>query len=176
MQKINRFQKYANNIKDIPLWLKYIVAGATIFGVLGVLFSGWGLLKSPASTQTKVEISTNNPIENATSTILISDLLSKALSLGTVVERQDFLTKYIGSKIHGMGSVKQISRAGNSGFLVDINVNGTTITITCPRDANEESEKTLLLMKGRDVYFTGIFTYQNYVDHGLVIDDCELKF
>ena len=174
MPKKNKFQKYTDDIKDIPLWLKYVVAGAAIFGTL---FGGWGLyitLKYPTPTSTTIEIPANNPIvQNATSTIAISDLLSKALSLDTVVERQDFLTKYVGSQIHGSGNVKQISRAGNDGFLVDISVNGTTVT--CPQDANEETEKKLLLLKGKNVYFTGTFTYQNYVDHGLGIGDCELK-
>lgn len=108
----------------------------------------------------------------ATSTINISDVLSKALTLDTVVERQDFLKKYIGSQVYGRGVVEEISRAGD-GFLVDVDINRQTIT--CPQSGDEENEKRLLLLKGRTISFSGVFTFRQIFEHGLEINDCVLQ-
>lgn len=109
----------------------------------------------------------------STSTIKISDLLSKALKLETIIERQDFLTKYINSQILGTGIIEQISRSGgNSGFLVDIKADGRIIT--CFQEKTDENEKQLPLLQGKKINFTGIFTYQEVSGHGLDIRDCVL--
>lgn len=166
----DQIEKYKNDVKDIPLWVKYVVAGATIFGTV---FGGWGiyiLLNQPDPTQVVI----NRPIsENATSTINISDLLSKALALDTVIERQDFLTKYVGDFVYGEGEVKQVSRYGNK-LLVDFDINNQTII--CPQDEDAKSGKQLLLLKGKTASFSGVFTYKEYFNYnGLIIDDCVLQ-
>lgn len=170
MQEESKIEKYKNDIKDVPLWVKYVVSGATIFGTV---FGGWGiyiLLNQPAPTQAIINRPTS---ENATSTINISDLLSKAFTLDTIIERQDFLTKYVGDLVYGEGKIKQVSRYGNK-ILVDFNINNQTII--CPQDEDVKNEKQVLLLKDKTASFSGIFTYKEYFDYdGLVIDDCVLK-
>ncbi|MBI2888294.1 MAG: hypothetical protein HYY10_00015 [Candidatus Liptonbacteria bacterium] len=154
-----------SDIKDVPLWLKYLVAIATIFGTL---FGGWGLLVVLNTTSNKI---IDNPIFNATSTINISDVLSKAVALDTVLERQDFLTKYIGSSVRGEGVVKEVSRVGD-GFLIDIRVNEQKLT--CPQAKSGENERLLPLLQGKKINFIGTFTYRQVFEHGLEIGDCLL--
>lgn len=108
----------------------------------------------------------------ATSTISLSELLSKAVALDTVVERQDFLKKYVGSTVSAQGTVIEVSRSGN-GFLVDIKINGQTIT--CPQESNVETEKQLLLLQGKRVQFIGQFPFTEIWGHGLGIDNCILS-
>jgi len=170
MQEESKIERYKNDIKDLPLWLKYVGVGATVFGTI---FGGWGIyiiLNQPVPSQTIL----NNPTsENATSTINISDLLSKALALDTVIERQDFLTKYVGDLVYGKGEIKQVSRYGNK-LLVDFDINNQIII--CPQDEDTRSEKQLLLLKGKTASFSGIFTYTEYFNYkGLVIDNCILQ-
>lgn len=170
MAEENKIKKYKSDIKDIPLWIKYVVAGATIFGTV---FGGWGvyiLLNQPTPTQV---VGNNSAPQNATSTINISDLLSKALTLDTIIERQDFLTKYVGDLVYGGGKIKQVSRYGNK-LLVDFDINSQTII--CPQDEDAKNEKQLLLLKGKTASFSGIFTYKEYFNYdGLIIDDCVLE-
>lgn len=162
----NKIKKYTGDIKDLPIWLKYVVAVATIFG-------GFGLY-SFFSAPIYIQVPVNNTVsENATSTISISNLLSKALALDTIIERQDFLTKYIGDQVYGESKVKQISRYGDK-FFVDFNINNQIIS--CPQDNNEKNEKQLLFLKGKTVKFVGIFTYEKYFENGgLIIDNCVLQ-
>ena len=113
--------------------------------------------------------------EVTTSTINISDLFYKALKLETVVEKQDFLNKYIGTPIYGMGVVQEVSRTGGGGgFLVDIREMNNQI-VTCPQEGGEENERRLLLLKGKNISFTGVFTYRQIVGYGLAIGSCSIK-
>ena len=89
-----------------------------------------------------------------------------------MVERQDFLTKYIGDKIYGEGTVTQISRLGDDNFLVDIKIDKTTIS--CQQDDSEENEKRLLLLQGKTVNFSGIFSFTKIAEHGIEIKDCQI--
>jgi len=170
MRTESKIERYKNDIKDLPLWLKYIGVAATVFGAI---FGGWGIyiiLNQPTPIQTIVA---NSISENATSTVNISDLLSKALTLDTVIERQDFLTKYVGDLVYGEGKVKQISRYGNK-LLIDFDINNQTIV--CPQDENVENEKQLLFLRGKTTSFFGTFTYKEYFNYkGLIIDDCILQ-
>ncbi len=158
-------------MKQVPLWLQYAVAIATIFGAV---FGGWGLyIVLMSNDQFTAEVGS----KNATSTIAISTLLTKALTLGTVVERQDFLIKYIGSSVNGRGMITEVTRGG-SGFIVDIGVSAgiSTATLTCLQEATQEMERQLPLLKGKAVKFSGTFTYQDISDHGMEINDCVLTW
>jgi hypothetical protein len=169
METNESIKKYADDVKDLPLWIKYTLALSAILGTLGTLFGAWGtyvVVMSPESIKT---ITNGSNLENATSTVSISDMFNKATALDSVLERQDFLKKYIGSKIYGKGSVTEVSRSG-SGYLVDISIAGQLVS--CPLSDSEENEKRVLLLKGRTVNFTGIFPFTNIFDHGLAIDDC----
>lgn len=151
----------------------YVVGIITIIGVIWSMYIYFNPNTSK-QLQEKIESTFSQDTGNnlATTTLNISELFSKALSMETVVERQDFLTKYIGDQIHGKGTVKQISRIGNDKFLVDIKVNEAIIS--CQQDNSEENEKRLLLLNGKTVNFYGIFTYQNIFEHGLEIKDCQI--
>ncbi len=114
--------------------------------------------------------STEQPF--ATSTVSLAEILDKALTLDTVVERQDFLGKYIGATVFAQGTVSQVSRSGANGFLVDLKVVGQTVT--CPQESNDENEKQLPLLKGKKVQIVGKFPFSEIWGHGLGIDDCVL--
>lgn len=166
--------------KDIPLSLKYIVAFATIIAIIPIIttvinyfrlnyFNKIGIEGDPHQTISRDLDNTNNI---STTTINVADLFSKALTLGTLVERQDFLSKYIDEQIYGEGVVEQISRWGDAYLLLDIKVNN--ITTSCRQDSNEENEKNLLLLKDKTIYFTGKFQNIKIMDHGMEIKDCKI--
>ncbi len=96
-------------------------------------------------------------------------MFTKTSALGSVLERQDFLKKYVGSKIYGKGSVTEVSRSGD-GYLVDISIAGQLVT--CSLNGGEENERRVSLLKGKTVNFSGTFTFTKIFDHGLAIDDC----
>ena len=156
--------------KDIPLFLKYLLAVVAVLGMLWPVYTYFFPVKMEITERD--QIYSDGKKVTATSTILLSELLSKALTFDTVVERQDFLTKYKGEIVSGESVVAEISRAG-SDFLVDFNVNRQLIT--CKRDGGEESEKRLLLMKGKRINFAGTFSYTNFYGHGLGLDNCSLE-
>lgn len=164
--KFRSVEKYAKDVKDLPIWLKW---GLAFVGILGFLLSLY-IYFNP-NGQTIINLSNSDVKETtATNTLNISELFSKALSLDTIVERQDFLNKYVGDQVYGEGKVKQISRLGNDNLIVDINVNGNTISCI-----QEENEKQLILLQNKVVSFYGIFTYKNIFEHGLEIDACVLQ-
>ncbi len=162
-------KQHTNEIRNLPVWIQYLVAIATIFGTV---FGGWGLYVVINQKSTVVVPITNNS-GVATSTPNLSDILSKALSLETVIERQDFLNKYKDGVVTGQGMVEEVSRSG-SGFLVDIKISGQTVT--CSQDSSEEVEKRLLLLQGKKVRFSGKFPFTSIFGHGLAIDDCVLSW
>lgn len=108
----------------------------------------------------------------ATSTVSLAEILNKALTLDTVVERQDFLGKYVGTTVFAQATVSEVSRSGTSSFLVDFKVSGQTVT--CPQEANDDNEKQLTLLKGKRVQVVGKFPFSEIWGHGLGIDDCVL--
>ncbi|MBI1999435.1 MAG: hypothetical protein HYS74_02160 [Parcubacteria group bacterium] len=169
MEAKEEIKKITNEFRNIPLWLQYTVAFATIFGTL---FGGWGIYI--VSTRPGPEkIVEESKIEKPVDAIDLVELLIKALTYETVLERQDFLTKYVGSKIYGKGQAKQISRYGSNSFLVDILVN--KVMVSCRQDANAETEKELLLLQDKVINFTGNFTYTSIFEHGLEIGECKLQ-
>src|SRR3989344_3142537 len=146
----------------------YFYKNPLFWTIVGVMIAGVGLIWTvykdiypPVPTSITQSVST--------STINISDIFSKALNLDTVVERQDFLAKYIGNQVYGRGVVGEVSRSGSI-FLVDIKVDSQAIT--CLQEENQENEKQLLLLKGKNINFVGAFTYQRIFEHGLEIKDC----
>ena len=165
METKQEIKRYMNDVKDLPLWLKYTIAILTILSIT------WGIYVGFKPTESTQGIISNPMSNNATSTINISDIFTKAVKLDSVLERQDFLKKYIGSKIYGKGSVTEVSRYGD-GYLIDTTISGQLVS--CFLDYSEENEKRVLLLKDKTVNFFGTFTFTNIFDHGLFIDDCVL--
>jgi len=165
MDAKEEIKKYTDDIKDLPLWLKYTLAVFAILGTLGTFFGIYVALKYPLP----IQVTTNSTASGNATTTNISDMFNKASALDSVLERQDFLKKYIGSKIYGKGPVTEVSRSGN-GYLVDISIAGQTVS--CPLSSSEENDRRVPLLKGKTVNFTGTFPFTNIFDHGLAIDDC----
>jgi len=159
-------KKYTDDVKDLPLWLKYALAVFAILGTFGTLFGVYVTLRYPAPIPI---ITDNSTTGNATTTINLSDMFAKANDLDSVLERQDFLEKYIGSKIYGKGSVAEVSRSGD-GYIVDVKIAGHLVS--CQLNGGEENERRVPLLKGKTVSLTGTFTFTNIFGHGLDIDDC----
>lgn len=154
-----------------PFWFWFGTAGTLIGIITGLMYLAdyFGYLPTPFDIQT-TPTSTTETI--ATSTVSLAEILNKALTLDTVVERQDFLGKYIGTTVFAQGIVSEVSRSGAGGFLVDLKVVGQTVT--CPQEASDESEKQLPLLKGKKVQVVGKFPFSEIWGHGLGIDDCVL--
>jgi hypothetical protein len=169
METNESIKKYTDDVKDLPLWIKYTLALSAILGTLGTLFGAWGTYVVVMSPESIKVIASNSNLENATSTVNISDMFNKATALDSVLERQDFLKKYIGSKIYGKGSVTEVSRSGD-GYIVDITIAGQLVS--CQLTGSEENEKRVYLLKGKTVSLTGTFTFSNIFGHGLDIDNC----
>lgn len=155
-----------------PFWFWFTVAGTVIGIITGVIFLGQFFGFVPNSFDNTENITPMLSGSFATSTVPLSTLLSKALSYDTVVERQDFLTKYKGELVSGESTVSQVSRA-DDGFLVDFYVDRQLITCTQP--GSEENEKKLLLMQGKKIRFLGSFSYTNIFNHGLGLDNCSIE-
>lgn len=159
------------SLKDIPLWLKWVVAIVAVLVFLWevyIYFSPIFVNNSGFSLQAPVDDS-----DMATSTTQLSAILNKALTFDTVIERQDFLTKYIGDQVSGQGTIKDISRFGGT-LLIDIDFSPKDVN--CNQEASEENEKKWLLAKGRRIEFIGKFPFFGTPEHGLNIDECILTF
>lgn len=154
-----------------PFWFAFMALGTLIGIITGLMYLAqyFGYLPTSFADSNSPTYATET---TATSTVPLTDILSKALTLETVVERQDFLKKYIGSTVVAQGTVTEVSRSGASGFLVDLKVLGQTVT--CPQEASEENEKQLPLLKGKSVQIVGRFPFSEIWGHGLGIDECSL--
>ena len=154
--------------KDIPVWLKYLVAVATVLGV------GWAVYIYFIPNMEFVSGSpvTHSEIENeiATSTLNISDILAKYNALDTNLEQRNFLEKYRDVKIYGRGTYKNIDKPSDR-FLVTINV--STGLVSCYTNGDLETEQKLNLLKiGQTINFTGTFTTSGTWGGGWTVYDC----
>lgn len=120
---VDMFETKINTIKlEHPFWFWFTAIGTLVGIVTGSMFLAQYFGVLPYSLGNNLSVTSINET-TATSTLPLSDLLSKALTLETVIERQDFLKKYIGSTVSVQGVVTEVSRSG-SGFLIDMKVNG----------------------------------------------------
>lgn len=136
MQEESKIEKYKNDIRDLPLWLKYVLAIFAIVGTGSAVFAAW-IGYGTLTSETPVQVVINSENNNTLNTANISDLFLKALALDTVLERQDFLAKYVGDLVYGKGKIKQVSRYGNK-LLVDFDINNQTII--CPQDEDVKTK------------------------------------
>lgn len=152
-----------------PVW-SFIVSLTTIIGfITGLMYLAQYVGVIPDSLKMKIDAGSGL----STTTPSISVLLNKALSYDTVVERQDFFSKYVSSSVYGDGVIKEISRFGNR-FLFDITVSG--YPFVCSQEKTDELEKQFYFFKGKKVRFYGTFTYSTYLgSDGLVIDNCSFE-
>ena len=162
-----------------------------IYGVLLIVvailmgFFGWGFQpeialpfvgKVTPPVRDPQPVSESECLKTATSGLNISEIFLQASSYNNGIDQMDFLGKYKGREINGVGAVEEVNRTG-SGFLVDIREKNKQI-IACNQDGGEERERELLLLKGKNVCFKGIFTDQRIGDvglHGLTVDSCILE-
>lgn len=168
----NKFQS-TKNFKPVPDWNWFNFWTTLIIIVIAFLSIPFlqPLIVSYINLPNEDNTTTQLPV-TSTSTISLSEILSKAIAFGTVVEKQDFLKKYVGSNVSAEGIVEEVSRSGD-GFLVDISIDRQTIT--CPQDQSDDNEKIIPLLKGKYVQFTGTFPFTQIYGHGLGIDNCVLK-
>lgn len=155
-----------------PFWFWFGIVGTFIGIITGLMYLAQYFDYLPTSFDIYTP-STYIDKTTATSTISLSSILSKALTLDTIIERQDFLTKYIGDKTSGQGTIKDISRFGDI-LLIDIDF--YPVDVNCNQEASEDNVKKWLLAKGRRIEFVGKFPFSNTPEHGLNIDECILTF
>ena len=164
----DKIKKQDNFMKDIPLWLKYLVAVATVIGVGWTVYiyfiPGGGFVLGSPITHSEAEN------ETATSTLNISDILAKYNALDTNLEQRNFLEKYRDAKIYGRGIYKNIDKPGDR-FLITVNV--STGLVSCYTNGDLETEQKLSLLKiGQTVNFTGTFSTSVTWGGGWSVDDC----
>ena len=156
------------NVKDVPIWLKYLAAIATILAVILAVYvyfvpDGSMIFSSPI-----IQPETEHNI--ATSTLNISDILAKYNALDTNLEQRNFLEKYRDVKIYGRGTYKNIDKPSDR-FLITINV--STGLVSCYTNGDLETEQKLNLLKiGQTINFTGTFTTSGTWGGGWTVYDC----
>ncbi len=167
-------------------WIQqyYGVLALIIIAFILVVFFGWDYQPEIASpfgrvvppAQSVRPVSNANNFKTATSSTDISDVFSQASSYNNRIDQMDFFKEYIGKQIYGVGIVAEVSRMGND-FLVDIKERNQQI-VACSQNGGEEKERELLLLKGKNIGFTGVFTNHRIADvglHGVTVDNCWLE-
>lgn len=154
---------------DIPLWLKWLVAVAAVLVLL------WGIYTYffPNSSSLGMNLIHSPETGMATSTINISDILTKLNGMNTSLEAENFLKNYTNTNVYGSGSFENIAQPAQD-FIVTISVSGGEVS--CDFDFSTSTQESLLLLqKGQKIAFTGIFTGDTDGDNGgWYVSNCAL--
>lgn len=171
----DNIKNYKRELRDIPLWLRYTVAVATIFGTL---FGGWGLYIVVSDKNNKERL-LGNTTATSSIPINITSIVSIALRKDTAMEQRDFLNKYDNVKVFVDGYFKDILNYGeNYQVFIDSSLLPfRNIPIVCSLDNLSEDEKReLLLFKKRDkVLLRGVFTGSNYNGIAWYVKECRVE-
>lgn len=144
------FNNLDETFKDIPLWLKWLIAIVTVLALL------WGVFIYFFPDKPFPAVITHSQESSgiSTSTPNLADILSKNNTLNTSLEKQDFIKNYANTVVYGSGSFTDISKM-DQGYIVEMTI--TNNAVSC--QFNFDYEKTLLLLKaGRVINFLGTFT------------------
>ena len=171
----DNIKHYKKELGDLPLWLKYAVAIATIFGTI---FGGWGVYIVISDKNNKDRL-----LDSTTATssipINITSILSMALHKDTAMEQRDFLNKYEDVKVFVDGYFKDILNYGeNYQVFIDSSLLPFgNMPIVCSLDNLSEDEKReLFLFKKRDkVLLRGVFTGGNYNGIAWYVKECRVE-
>ncbi len=164
MKNIN---KRIQEIKETPRWIT-ITSGVVLF--LAGLSQFTGVTLSDFLNSSEKLHSVGVIEQTATSTIPISEIITKILQQSTFIEQGDLLDKYKEAPITGHGRVVNVSRAGEE-FLVDIRmrIGVKSHLLTCLVKGDETE---ILLLKGKVVDFQGTLSGSAIWNHGLGMGEC----
>ena len=158
--------------KKHPFWFWFTTIGTLIGIITGLMYLAqyFGFIQNSFPSI----LTAPGNVSLATSTPNLSDLFSKALSYESVVERQDFLGKYVGKQVYGRGVIEEVSRARDK-FLIDIDLGKASIV--CPQEKTDVLEEQYPFLKGKHVMLYGVFTYTTIFGHGdnISIDPCSFS-
>ena len=156
-----------------PFWF-WVTVVATIIGIVtGLMYLGQFFGMLPTSFQQNVTLSEDEMFATTTPNLL--DIYEAAFTYAILADRQEFFRKYIGSKIYGDGTVKEISSLGDR-YILEIDIG--SYSVLCPQEKTEDFDRSYPLLKGKKVRFYGIFTYSNYFGYDsntLAIDECSFE-
>lgn len=176
--KFHGVEKYVEDIKDLPLWLKYALAVFAIVGTLGTIYGAWGTYRM-LHPQLPAQIGVG-AAETAvsTSTINISDIFSRYNDMDRAIDQQKFLKDYLNIKIAGVGSFDNISGSFNEEdgtYYLHLTVSGGKISCQFNNTDEITKRKLDLLRSGSRVNFLGTFTGSTIVgSERWFIRDCVL--
>lgn len=164
-----KIESYKNDIKDLPLWLKYALALFTLFGTVGPFLPIWVWLNDVPIQPTVYQTSCS-----ATSTINILDVLSKNDSLGSAYDKQEFLKDYLGEKTCGVGSYVDFYKSGEVfRVLIDVQNHILSCGLSEYNSDIDLGKRLRLLKKGQEMTFFGKFTNSFSDGAYRIIDDCK---
>lgn len=155
-------------IKDIPLWLKYVVA---IVSIAGLLLATYAYIK-PNNKGIFFQPNVNGTSELATSTINISDVFEKVKTLGTSFEKQKFLEGFKDKQIYGVGLYVDFFDSDRRIYFLIVNVSNNNIACVLENRDDELEQRLMLLKKDSKVVFSGIFTNMALNGKYLEINNC----
>jgi len=154
-----------------PFWSSVIAVGT----ILGIITGVMSLAQYVGIIPDSLSIRTDIGSHVSTTTPNLLDVYKRAFSYDILADRQDFLTKYVGSDVYGDGSIEEISILRDK-YILEITTGG--YTILCPQGKTEDFGKVYPLLKGKRVRFSGIFTYSTYFGYGddkIVIEPCSFE-
>jgi hypothetical protein len=142
--------------------IMWIIATLLVAGII-YLFSNYSSVFGSLMTNSNKQLS-------ATSTINISDVLSRSNSMSTSLQREDFLAKYKDTQVQGSGKYTDISRFGD-GYVLTLDISGNPVS--CAFDQSLD-KRLALFGKGDTVSFSGTFTGGNINGVSWFIQNCSL--
>ena len=149
-------------IRDLPLWLKWVIAFVTILGVPSIFFSTWtGYESVSRSLQQQSLVATTTPN--------IADILSQYNHFDRAIEQQNFLKGYENTEVVGAASfinIRKIETNSNSYLVFGKVSKGFLASYFSPEyiacsfgDVDEVTNRRLnLLRSGMIFVFSGNFT------------------
>jgi hypothetical protein len=155
-------------MKDIPLWLKYLVSVSSLFVAAWAIYTYLYPLSYITFNTAQLSASVDDSI--GTSTINISNILSQLDSMDTSLEQENFLVNYENAQVYGIGSFNNIAKPSDT-YLVTIDVSGGEVSCNF---SVSFGKNLLLLKKGVNISFTGIFTGNTVFGGGWDVEDCNL--
>lgn len=156
----NRFGGYAQDIKNLPLWLQYLVAFLAIVATIATVCATWfGYLTLKNQGVSPVVADTV-----ATSTPNISDIFSRAREMDRDIDRQSFIQGYVGVRIFAKGSLSNVSGSPgySNSYYLHITVAGGNIVCGFDNVSDELKRRIDLLKIGSKISVVGNFQNSNF--------------
>ena len=167
----SNFDSYAKDIRDLPLWVKWVGVAFACLAVPGSIYTSLGAYGAV--------VATFSPEEIATTTVNISDIFYRLNKIDRPIDQRTLLHQYDGTKIVGIGSFETLggSREDKS-YRLYLSVRTGVISkeyIACSfGNVDEATEKQIDLLKnGQKISIVGTFSNSSeFGSNAWVVNEC----